>query len=327
MALEPHSIRFGRYELETRLGVGGMAEVWLARQEGPGGFAKRAVIKRILPGLAGDPEFVEMFLREARLAALLNHPNAVQIFDLGQVEESYYLVMEYIEGRSLRFLENQTEELGKSLELGFVACVLAGACAGLHHAHEQRGLGGEPLALVHRDVAPDNLLVSYEGVTKVIDFGIAKAFADVSRTKSGVVKGKYGYMSPEQVRGSPIDRRSDVYAMGVVLFEALSGERPFNGSPTETLYSILNDPPPSLGELRPELPGDVVALAHRMIAKNPTERPQTIREVELKFSEIAQREGWGQTEVARVARILGGAWNEASPMTPPPPSSATRAVA
>ncbi len=314
---------FGKYELEKRLGVGGMAEVWLARQEGPAGFSKRAVIKRILPSLVNDPDFVQMFLREARLAALLNHPNVVQIFDLGEAEHTYFLVMEYIEGRSLRYLQKQTLALGKPCEVGFIASVLAGASAGLHHAHEQRDPSGEPLALVHRDVSPDNLLVSYEGVTKVIDFGIAKAFSDAPGTHSGVVKGKYGYMSPELIKGEPMDRRADIYALGTVLFEALAGERPFVGGPNDVLNAILKEPVPLLTAFREGLPSDLVALTEAMLAKSPRDRPQTMREVELSLAEIARREGWGSSEVAKVVRILGGGAPESQPpsvMSRPPPS-------
>ena len=307
--------RFGKYDLETRLGVGGMAEVWLARTEGPAGFSKRVVIKRILPSLVNDPEFVEMFLREARLAALLNHPNVVQIFDLGQAEHTYFLVMEYIEGRSLRYLHKQTLALGKHLEVGFVASVLAGACAGLHHAHELRGPTGEPLALVHRDVSPDNLLVSYEGMTKIIDFGIAKAFSDTSGTNSGVVKGKYGYMSPELVRGEPVDRRSDVYAMGVVLFEALSGERPYLGAPSEVLKAILQEPVPSMSSFREGLPSDIVHLTEAMLSKQPRDRPQTIREVELTLAENRPPRGLGDGRGGQGRPNSGGGSGSAFALT------------
>ena len=290
-----------------------MAEAWLARQDGPGGFSKRVVIKKILPHLAGDHDFVDMFLQEARLAAGLNHPNVVQIFDLGEVDGVFFLVMEYVEGKSLRWIQQRArgsargppDDVPGCLGIGFVAAVLAGACAGLHHAHELRSPGGERLGLVHRDVAPDNLLVSYDGIPKVIDFGIAKARGEHDNTtRSGLVKGKSGYMSPEQVRGFPLDCRSDVYSIGVVLFELLSGRRPFTGSAVDVMRAIATVPAPALEGVRPGLPPAVGVLVARCLAKDPAQRPQSAGEVEQELVTLARAEGFDTSEVADTVRRL-----------------------
>ncbi|HZN91240.1 MAG TPA: serine/threonine-protein kinase, partial [Myxococcales bacterium] len=207
--------RVGRYELVQKLATGGMAEVFLAKTVGPGGFEKVLVVKRILPHLVEEREFVEMFLSEAKLAALLNHHNVVQIFDFGQADGAYFIAMELVDGPNLRVLSKRAQELNRPIPFPLCAKIISLACEGLAYAH---GLtdpsSGQPLNLVHRDISPDNIMVTRTGGVKVVDFGIAKAASQAHRTGSGVVKGKLAYMPVEQLASSPLDRRTDVYALG-----------------------------------------------------------------------------------------------------------------
>jgi len=270
-----------------------MAEVWLARQEGPAGFAKELVVKKTLPHLAEDPEFVQMFLDEARLAAHLNHPNVVQIFELGEEAGSYYLVMEYIPGRSLRAIHRRLCQRGERMPFGVLASVLVGACEGVHYAHDLRDGDGRPLHLVHRDVSPDNILVSFEGQTKVVDFGIAKAALSAGTTRTGMLKGKYQYMSPEQVLGQPLDRRSDVYALGVCMYELLVGAPPFRcTSELGTLRAIVEQAPPPMIDTRPDLPQGLVAVVAQALAKSVEDRFPDARAMGRAI------EGWRQANSA-----------------------------
>lgn len=238
----------GRYEVLGRLALGGMAEILLARLLGPSGFERPVVIKRILPQLAEQPSFVRMFLDEARLAAQIQHKNVVQVHELGQEAKDLYLVMEYLEGENVAGLIRRTIVAGKELDPVMSAFVIAEACAGLHAAHELTDAGGKPLGLVHRDVSPQNIFVSYAGGVKVLDFGIAKAADSSAHTEAGQLKGKFEYMSPEQCRGRPIDRRSDVFALGIVLYEMITRKRLFKrSSRLATLEAVWRDAiiPPS----------------------------------------------------------------------------------
>lgn len=225
----------GRYRGVRPLSVGGMAELFLAVAQREAGFEKLVVVKRILPHLASDDEFVRMFLDEARLAAQLDHPNIAQVMDFGRDQDSYYYVMEYIHGLDVRAL---LKRVGGPLPLDVALALMAPVCAGLHYAHEKRDRSGQPLALVHRDVSPSNLFVSIDGGVKVLDFGIAKAATAARVTASGVLKGKIGYMSPEQARGDELDRRSDVFGLGIVLYQMVTGRRPFAEA---NYFKALND--------------------------------------------------------------------------------------
>ena len=215
----------GRYELVAELGRGGMAELFLGRLHGAGGFAKLVAIKRILPHLAEDRQFTEMFLTESRIAAQLSHPNVCQVFELGEEAGAPFLVMEYLEGVSWDHLCAALPAMAPARLARIVAGVLGQAAEGLHYAHTLRGSDGTSTPVIHRDVSPQNLFLTVDGVCKVLDFGVAKMMTDGPRTRSGVVKGKLPYMSPEQIRGEPLDARADVFALGVVAWEALAGRR------------------------------------------------------------------------------------------------------
>lgn len=256
----PAGIPFGNYQLLRRLARGGMAEVFLARQRGLEGFHRVVAIKRILPHLVDNDDFVRMFLDEARLAARLSHPNVIHIYELGQVDEHYFIAMEFMPGVHAGDLIRHAAS--ERLPDALVARIGADACAGLHYAHQLSDELGVPLSIVHRDVSPPNLLVSYDGVVKVVDFGIAKAASCVEQTRTGVVKGKYAYMSPEQTTGRKLDGRSDVFSLGLVLWELLAGRVAVTRDDQVAAMRMIRDGRvPDIREARPDLPD---ALAHTL---------------------------------------------------------------
>ncbi|MFY0526536.1 protein kinase domain-containing protein [Archangium gephyra] len=251
-----------------------MAEVFLAKAAGPMGFEKTLVLKRILPHLAEETAFVEMFLSEAKLAAQLTHPHVVQIFDFGEANGTYFLAMEYIDGPSLRTLIKRASAQGLELPLAMCARLVSHACEGLAFAHDfTEPETGEALGLIHRDISPDNILLSKQGAVKVVDFGIAKAAGQAHKTASGVIKGKLSYMPPEQVRAESLDRRVDVYALGVVLYELLTGHKPFESeSDVGLMRAILFQSPMPAVQFRPELPDSLRRILGRAIAKDREQR-------------------------------------------------------
>ncbi|HYZ90127.1 MAG TPA: serine/threonine-protein kinase [Myxococcales bacterium] len=220
-------LKFGKYLLLERIAVGGMAEVYAAKSFGVEGFERILAIKKILPTMGEDPEFVSMFVDEARIAVQLSHANIVQVLELGKHDDSLYIAMEYVAGRDVRQLAQQFRRRGLPLPVPQACAIVARACEALDHAHRKCDVSGKPLGIVHRDVSPQNVLVSFTGDVKLIDFGIAKAETRMQRTQSGALKGKFSYMSPEQVQGQPIDRRSDVFSVGVLLWELLCGRKLF----------------------------------------------------------------------------------------------------
>jgi serine/threonine protein kinase len=264
----------GRYQLIRKLATGGMAEVFLAKAAGPMGFEKTLVLKRILPHLAEDPAFVEMFLSEAKLAARLTHPHIVQIFDFGEADGVYFLVMEYIDGPNLRTLVKRASAQGMSLPMVACARLIAHACEGLAFAHDFTDPEtGAALGLIHRDISADNILLSKQGAVKVVDFGIAKAAGQIHKTQSGVIKGKLSYMPPEQVRAESLDRRADVYALGVVLYELLTAHKPFKSeSDVGLMQAILTQSPTPAAQFRPELPDSLLSILGRVLSRDREQR-------------------------------------------------------
>ena len=221
--------QFGQYALLERIAVGGMAEVWKARMRGVEGFQKTVAIKRILPHLTDSGDFVSMFVDEAKLAAQLSHPNIIHIYDLGKIGQHYYIAMEYVEGQNLRAILNARPRRAMPLPVGLDLLIGARLASALDYAHRKRDFDHREMGLVHRDVSPQNVLISYDGDIKLCDFGIAKAVANASRTQMGALKGKLQYMSPEQAWGRPVDPRSDIFSLGSLLFEMLTGRRLFTG--------------------------------------------------------------------------------------------------
>ncbi len=274
--MENGTQQLGKYTLRQKIATGGMAEIWLSEQQGPGGFTKELVIKRILPHLASDARFVEMFLDEARLAAKLSHPNIVQIYDLGEADGSYFIAMEYIKGNDLEGIINQCNAHGERIDPPMAARIMADACAALDYAHSFADGNGNPLNLVHRDISPQNILVSEKGVVKLVDFGVAKAASSSHVTQAGAVKGKFCYMSPEQIASKPLDGRSDLFAMGIVLYELLTGRRPFgHESDMMAVTAILNQPPPPPQQFGAQLPQGLESVLFRSLEKDPNRRFQS----------------------------------------------------
>ena len=239
MTLEAGTL-VGKYVIKRKLAEGGMAEIYLATSVGPEGFEKEVVIKRVRSFLSSNEDFVQMFITEARLASRLDHANVVQIFGFDKHEDSYYLIMEYVRGCSLWDLRKRCREKGISVPPVLVAHIGAQVAAGLHHAHRLKSADGEPLHLVHRDVTPHNVLLSFDGAVKLTDFGIAKASNKL--TQPGVLKGKFAYMSPEQSRGEAVDARTDVFALGVVVWEMLTGGRLYDGDTELALLRRVSSP-------------------------------------------------------------------------------------
>ncbi len=285
-------IQLGKYRLYHHLASGGMGEVFLARHEGPAGFSKNVVVKRILSGIASDETFVTMFLNEARLAAMIEHPNVVQIFDLGIEDDTYFIAMEYIHGRSLRQLRRRLAQLKRPFPPLLAARVCSQALQGLQYAHTLTDDEGNPLHIVHRDVSPDNVLIAFNGATKVVDFGIAKAAVNVSTTRAGAVKGKFAYMAPEQITGKGIDGRADVYATGVLLYELLSGQRPFNAeSEPGLIRAILMEPATPAREANPAIPEALNDVIMRAIARKADDRFASAEEMSYALEAYIQSTG------------------------------------
>ncbi len=282
----------GRYRVVDEIGVGGMASVHLARMDGPGGFQKWVAIKKIHPHLVEDESFVQMFLDEARVAARISHPNVATVFDVGKHEDTYWIAMEYLHGEPLREVMRRTEELGTAMPPEIACRVIADAAEGLHAAHELLGKNGEKLGLVHRDVTPHNLFVTYDGVTKVVDFGIAKFSSRMSHTRAGTLKGKLAYMSPEQVHGEGIDRRTDIFALGVVLWELTTGQRLFRmESDLDTLAKVQECNVPRPSTLIRGYPVDLEKIVMKALAKNRGERFRTAREFSRALQSLLMRRG------------------------------------
>ncbi|MEN9797077.1 MAG: hypothetical protein RL653_773 [Pseudomonadota bacterium] len=298
----------GKYQLLKKIATGGMAEVWYARQSGIAGFRKEVVLKRILPHLADDPDFVRMFLNEARMVARFTHPNIAQIFEFGRDDHSgaYFIAMEYVRGEDLGRVLRQAWDREQWLSQALAIRVIAACCDGLHYAHSQSDEQGRPLRVVHRDISPQNILLSFDGGVKLVDFGIAKAADQGNHTQSGAIKGKFAYMSPEQASGKPLDNRSDIFALGLVLYELLTNERPFKrDSEIATLSAALEckiDPPSHVAEIPSEL-DDVVM---RALARNPEDRYPDARAFQMALEELLLEMRWVATSVqlSELMRLL-----------------------
>ena len=291
----PTTSQLGKYALQRKLAEGGMAEVFLAKQTGMEGFEKLVVVKRILPQLCSDDAFVKMFLNEARVAARLNHPNVVQIFDLGKLGEQYFIAMEYVHGEDLRDLIRVATDADKRPPLGLACRIVADTLAGLHYAHTRVGADGKPLGLVHRDVSPQNVLVTFEGSIKLCDFGIAKATRaiDAAQTQAGLLKGKYAYMSPEQARGQAVDARSDVFCAGILLWELATWQRLFK-RPTEmsTLMAVAEEPVRAPRSVDALIPAELDRLIMKALARQPEARFASAQEMRAALESLIRTSAW-----------------------------------
>ncbi|HSD86039.1 MAG TPA: serine/threonine-protein kinase, partial [Kofleriaceae bacterium] len=281
--------KLGKYEVIRQIAIGGMAELYLARTLGIEGFEKLVVVKRILPQYVANATFVNMFLNEARIAATLHHPNVAQVYDIGLDEGDYFFAMEYVHGEDLDHISIASEEQGVPISLDAALTLAAGLCAGLHYAHERVSVDGKPQQIVHRDVSPSNVLVSYDGAVKLVDFGIARAASRPGTTATGGLKGKIAYMSPEQCKAkATLDRRTDIYAVGTLLYELTTGQLPFSG---ETEYQILNqivnEDVPRPSTIVPDYPPALEAILLKALARDPDARYRSALEMQGAIEDFA----------------------------------------
>ncbi|MEM9192573.1 MAG: protein kinase [Myxococcota bacterium] len=290
-AAYPAVANYGRFEVLGRLAVGGMAEVFLARETRPHGTFRHVAIKRILPQIADDETFVEMFLDEARLAVRLNHPNICHIYDFGELEESFFISMEFVHGVPLGKMIKRTREAG-ALPVPIATRIIAHVAEALHYAHQARDGMGRPMNIVHRDVSPQNIMIRFDGVVKLLDFGIAKNATQSSVTEAGVVKGKFSYMSPEQCLGRTIDARTDIFALGACLYEALTGKSLFRRqSDLDTMRAIVHEQPRPLTDLRSDVPEALNDIIFKALEKEPRKRFQTAGDMYVALERLVAERG------------------------------------
>lgn len=321
----PPPIAFGRYELFERIAVGGMAELYLARMRGEAGFEKVCAVKRVLPHLTDSADFLRMFLDEARLAARLQHPGIAQIFDLGREGDDYFIAMEYLPGEDLASILRQARQTDRAVPVEVAAKIIASAAEALHFAHTFED-DGAPLRIVHRDVSPSNLFVTFQGTVKVLDFGIARAETMNRHTKPGEVRGKIAYMAPEQVREQEVDCRADIWALGACLYELLTGHRPFSQTGTAALVdAVLYAPIVRPSDRTPGLPAELDDIVMAALSRDPAARPPTaeaLRDALEAFLAARtyvphsvllsgfMRDLYGPEHVARRVRLARGALQE-----------------
>ena len=280
--MSQRGVRFGKYVLLNRIAVGGMAEIFLARQEGLEGFEKTICIKRIRPHLSSQPNFVRMFLNEAKLAAQLNHPNIVTIYDLGRINDSYFIAMEYISGRDMSRIIPKAEKAEIPFPMIYALKIASNCCEGLYYAHTKTDAYGNPLHVVHRDITPENVLVGFNGTVKIVDFGIAKASTQLEQTRAGEIKGKLSYMSPEQAMGQQLDHRSDIFSLGAVMYEWVTGYKLFTGeNEMAILKSIIDGKiyPPSY--FKEDVPEAVERILMKALEKDREARYQSAWEMQF----------------------------------------------
>jgi eukaryotic-like serine/threonine-protein kinase len=291
--------RLGRYELLARLATGGMGEIFLARLEGAAGFEKLFVVKRILPHLADDARFRGMLIAEAQIASKMSHANICQVYELGETDGQLYIVMEYLEGITMLPLLRRCSKENKPLDFGFVGAVIQQATDALHYAHELRDRNGEYMGIVHRDVTPSNIFLTESGVAKVLDFGIAKVKDASAHTQTGTVKGKYAYMAPEQLRGHAVDRRADVFALGVATYEMLALRRLFQRKTDYlTFRAVMEQPIPDVRRYRPDVPDVLAEALNRALDRDPDQRYTTARLFGSAILDGLVKRPWTQGELS-----------------------------
>lgn len=267
---------FGPYTVHERISAGGMAEVFRATEHGFDDFEREVAIKRILPHIAADPDFIRMFNEEAKLAVQLKHGNIAEIYRLGQHEDSFYIALEYISGRDMRAIFHHCQEIQAPLPIPLCCYAVSCVCEGLDYAHNKQDRRGEPLQLIHRDVSPPNVMVAFDGQVKLIDFGLAKFATASTETQAGMIKGKLAYLSPEQAHGHEIDSRSDVFSAGIVLFEMLTGQRLFIGeNDLETVKNVRKCSVPRPSSINPRVPWRLERIVFRALAKDVDKRYQS----------------------------------------------------
>ena len=299
-------IRYGPYRLLRRIAVGGMAEVFRAKRTGVEGFEKVVAVKRILPHLSDNKEFVDMFINEAKMVAGLTHPNIVQIFDLGKIDRTYFIAMEYVHGHDLRTIMRRAREKGLRIPLDLGLLIVSRVCSALEYAHRKKDERGVPMQIVHRDVSPQNILISFEGDVKLTDFGIAKAATKATITDSGALRGKLLYMSPEQAWGKPMDRRSDVFSLGIVFYEMVTDQKPFLASSERSILETVREcavVPPS--QVNPRIPEKLEKVVMKALARDVEERYQDAAEMYRDLERVLhERQPPTGVELSRFMEVL-----------------------
>ena len=281
-----------RYRVIERLASGGMAEVFLAESAGIEGFKKQVAIKRVLPHLSEKKRFIAMFLDEARLSAHLSHSNVAQVFDIGVGDNAYFIVMEYVDGSDLKAVIEYLKKNNKPVPVEYAVFIAAKICEGLTYAHELRGQDGAPLHIVHRDMSPPNVLITKYGEVKIVDFGLAKASSQLEKSEAGIIKGKFSYLSPEAAQGQDVDHRTDIFAVGIILWEMLSGHRLFLGeSDYNTVKLVQQAQIPLLSSLNRDVPKELDRILARCLARDPNARYQSARDVGRDLTDFLYRFG------------------------------------
>ena len=300
---------FGRYEILGRLASGGMAEIFLARDRIGSSMVQHLVIKRVLPHMADNEQFIEMFLDEGRIANRLYHPNICHVYESGEVESAYFMAMEWVHGPPLRRVIRRASERGR-VPIPIAVKIISHVAEGLHYAHNAKGEGGKALNIVHRDVSPHNIMLSWTGAVKLLDFGIAKAATQEAHTQAGTVKGKYAYMSPEQCRSQEVDARADVFALGICLYEIVTGKPLYHRDTVlNTMQAIVYDDVPSVRAADESLPHELDRIVQKALQKDPAHRFQSAREMHDALERFLAMRG-EVVDPTRIADFLGVMFDE-----------------
>jgi serine/threonine protein kinase len=306
-----------RYRVVEKLESGGMAEVFRAESEGLQGFKKQVAIKRVLPHLSEKKKFISMFLDEARLSAHLSHSNCVQVFDIGVGDNAYFIVMEFVDGANLKTIAESLRKAEKEFPAHYVAFIAQEICKGLSYAHELVDPQGNDLHIVHRDMSPPNVLITKYGEVKIVDFGLAKANSQLERSEPGIIKGKFSYLSPEAAMGQEVDSRTDIFAVGIILWELLAGRRLFLGETDfQTVKKVQQAVVPSISGINSKVPPDLERIVGKALARDPNVRYRTARELGQDLSKFMFR--FGQpVSTFDIASLVQGAMRERQRVRPP----------
>jgi eukaryotic-like serine/threonine-protein kinase len=281
-----------RYRVIEKLASGGMAEVFRAESAGLEGFKKQVAIKRVLPHLSEKKKFISMFLDEARLSAHLSHSNCVQVFDIGVGDNAYFIVMEYVDGADLKAVLETLKKQGRELPVEEAVFIAIKICEGLCYAHELTDQEGRPFAIVHRDVSPPNVLMTKHGEIKIVDFGLAKASSQLEKSEPGIIKGKFSYLSPEAALGKDVDHRTDIFAVGIIVWEMLAGRRLFLGDTDFATVKLVQQAAiPPLSKVNPRVPAELEAIINKSLARDPAQRFQSTREFAVSLNDFLYRYG------------------------------------
>jgi serine/threonine-protein kinase len=295
-----------RYRVVEKLEAGGMAEVYRAESEGLQGFRKQVAIKRVLPHLSEKKKFISMFLDEARLSAQLSHSNCVQVFDIGVGDNAYFIVMEYVDGGNLKGISETLKKQGKSFPVQIAVFIAIEICKGLAYAHEARDATGAPLQIVHRDMSPPNVLVTKYGEVKIVDFGLAKASSQLEKSEPGIIKGKFSYLSPEAAMGQEVDARTDIFAVGIILWELLTGQRLFLGDTDfQTVKKVQQAVVPPSASINKDVPPELEKILSKALARDPAQRYSHARDLGQDLSRFLFHFGQPVSTFDLAALVLG----------------------